>query len=66
VKQKLLKSAAVSLEWRAFAFLITEVFFLATTGGLWQATTLALELQLILFAAHFVWFFFRDERIHRK
>ena len=62
MKQRLLKSAAVSLEWRAVAFVITNLFFWATTGHFWQATILALELQLILLVVHFGWFFLRETR----
>ena len=60
MKERLIKSAAVSLEWRAIAFVITELFFWATTGELWKATALALALQAILFVVHFVWFYFRE------
>ncbi|HYD92987.1 MAG TPA: hypothetical protein VEB18_00805 [Candidatus Paceibacterota bacterium] len=60
MKQRLIKSMKVSLEWRAIAFLITEVFFYATTGELWHATILALSLQLILFVTHFGWYFLRE------
>lgn len=57
-----MKSFAVSIEWRLIAFLITEVFFWASTGQFWQATVMALTLQLILFVAHFGWFFFRETK----
>jgi hypothetical protein len=60
MKERLIKSAAVSLEWRGIAFVITELFFWATTGELWKATTLAIALQAILFVVHFVWFYFRE------
>ncbi len=62
MKQRLLKSAAVSLEWRLIAFIITELFFWATTGHFWQATILAVQLQLILLVAHFGWFFVRETK----
>lgn len=62
MKQRLLKSAAVSLEWRAVAFLVTGIFFWTTTGEFWHATILALQLQLILLVTHFGWFFFRESK----
>lgn len=65
MKQRLMKSLSVSLEWRAFAFVITELFFWATTGELWKATVLALELQLILLIAHFWWYYFRESAERR-
>jgi hypothetical protein len=64
MKQRLLHSATMSLEWRVIAFIITEIFFLMTTGEIWQATILALELQLILLVAHFAWFFVRESKTH--
>ncbi len=62
MKQRLLKSVMASLEWRLIAFAITEVFFIATTGHVWQATMLALSLQAILFIGHFAWFFARETK----
>ncbi|MCI0597635.1 hypothetical protein L0Y34_00965 [Candidatus Parcubacteria bacterium] len=62
MKERLLKSAAASLEWRVFAFIITGIFFWFMTGAVWQATILAIELQIILFIAHFGWFYFRETR----
>ncbi len=64
MKQRLLHSATMSLEWRVIAFVITEAFFLMTTGEFWQATLLALQLQLILLIAHFAWFFVRESKAH--
>jgi hypothetical protein len=64
MKERLLKSATASLEWRAVAFIITELFFWATTGELWAATILALELQLILLVAHFCWYYVRESNVH--
>lgn len=64
MKQRLMNSLAVSLEWRLIAFVITELFFFATTGEFWQATLLAIELQLILLVVHFFWYFLREERLH--
>lgn len=63
MKERLIKSATVSLEWRGIAFVITELFFWATTGELWKATALALELQLILLAAHFAWYYMRESKL---
>ena len=64
MKQRLLQSAAASLEYRAIAFVITNAFFWITTGDFWQATILALELQLILLIAHFAWFYVRETKSH--
>lgn len=60
VKERLLKTAAVSVEWRIIAFIVTELFFWYTTGELWQATLYAIALQLILFLVHFGWYFLRE------
>lgn len=60
MKERLMKTAAVSLEWRFIALVITELFFWYTTGELWKATVLALSLQLILFVVHFGWYFLRE------
>jgi hypothetical protein len=62
MKQRLIKSAMVSLEWRAVAFLITELFFWATSGEFWHATLLALTLQVILLVTHFGWYYVRESR----
>jgi hypothetical protein len=62
MKQRIVHSVMASLEWRVIAFAITEVFFLMTTGGFWQATLMALGLQAILFFAHFAWFFARETK----
>jgi hypothetical protein len=62
MKQRLYHSVAASFEWRVIAFIITEAFFLMTTGEFWQATILALSLQAILFLAHFTWFFVREAK----
>ncbi len=61
MKQKILHSVYVSLEWRAYAFVITDLFLWATTGHLWQATLSAFGLQIILLISHFVWYYFRQE-----
>lgn len=60
MKQRLIKSALVSLEWRAVAFVITELFFIATSGEIWHATLMAVGLQLILLVTHFGWYFVRE------
>jgi len=64
MKQRLMKSLMVSIEWRVIAYIITNLFFWFITGTFWQATILALWLQLILFVAHFAWYFLREERLH--
>lgn len=61
MKQKLLHSLYVSLEWRAIAFVVTNLFLWATTGDFWHATALALILQAVLFVVHFGWYFLRQE-----
>lgn len=63
MKQRLMKSLMVSLEWRAIAFFITNLFLWMMTGAFWQATAMALILQLILFVAHFGWYFVRETSI---
>src|SRR5690606_2687240 len=62
MKQKLIHSFYVSLEWRVIAFLVTNAFLWVTTGNFWQATALALTLQAILFVVHFGWYFVRQEQ----
>ncbi len=64
MKRRLMHSLIASIEWRVIAFIITELFFLTTTGKLWDATILAASLQGILFAAYFVWYFLREEPQH--
>lgn len=54
-----MNSFKVSLEWRIIAFVITNIFFWVISGEFWQATGIALLLQGILFAAHFVWVLLR-------
>ena len=58
---KFLDSFYASLEWRFFAFIITNIFFWVTTESFWHATGLALLLQVILFVFHTLWFFWRRE-----
>ena len=62
MKERLLKSVAVSLEYRVFAFVVTELFLWATTGQFWQATILAFELQILLLIAHFSWYYIRESK----
>lgn len=62
MKQRLMKSLMVSLEWRVIAFLITNFFLYMVTGEFWQATAMAFVLQLVLFVAHFGWYFVRETR----
>lgn len=61
MKERMLRSLLVSLEWRVFAFIITNVFLWVTTGEFWKAAGLALTLQIILFAAYVIWHYFRNE-----
>lgn len=61
MREKLLHSLYASLEWRVIAFVITNLFFWATTSSFWKATGLAFLLQLILWAAHLSWHFVRQE-----
>ena len=60
MKQRLMKSLMVSLEWRVIAFIITNLFLWLATGAFWQSTILALGLQAILFFTHFGWYFIRE------
>ncbi len=61
MRKRFVRSLLASLEWRLFAFIITNIFFWVTTGHFWKAAGLALILQLILFTAYVVWHFFRAE-----
>jgi hypothetical protein len=58
---KFFRSVCVSLEWRVIAFFITNIFFWFTTHSFWQATSLALFLQAILFISYLGWHFWRHE-----
>lgn len=61
MKGRVLRSVLISLEWRVFAFIITNIFLWITTGEFWTAAGLALMLQLILFVAYVIWHYFRNE-----
>ncbi len=61
MQQKFLHALYASLEWRAIAFVITNIFFWFTTESWWQATGLALLLQGILFVVYTLWHFARFE-----
>lgn len=61
MKQRLLHSLYVSIEWRIVAFLITNAFLYLATGKFFESTMMALGLQAILFLAHFIWYFARQE-----
>ncbi|HCM43610.1 TPA: hypothetical protein DIS55_01500 [Candidatus Kaiserbacteria bacterium] len=61
MRNRVVRSFLVSLEWRAIAFVITNVFFWITTGHFWKAAGLALLLQLILFVAYLIWHLCRNE-----
>jgi hypothetical protein len=74
MKGRVMRSVMVSLEWRVFAFIITNIFLWITTGEFWTAAGLALTLQIILFVAYVIWHFLRNElhvplvppRLHRR
>jgi|GEM_PF-3407098 len=59
MREHLISSFKVSLEWRIIAFIVTYGFLLLTTGKFWTATWTSLSLQLILFIVHFVWVMLR-------
>lgn len=61
MKEKVLHSLYTSLEWRFFAFVITNLFLWVTTGSFWTATGLALLLQIILFISYTFWYLWRCE-----
>lgn len=61
MREKFFHTLFVSLEWRFFAFIITNIFFWVTTHKFWTAAGLALLLQVILFACYLVWHFIRVE-----
>ena len=61
MRRKLLHSVYASLEWRAIAYVITNIFLWITTGSFWAATGLALILQVILLFSHTLWYFWRRE-----
>ena len=61
MRRRIIHSLLVSLEWRFFAFIITNIFFWVTTGEFWKAAGLALALQLILFVSYVLWHLFRNE-----
>lgn len=59
MREHLISSFKISLEWRLIAFVITYLFLLATTGEFWQATWSSFVLQFLLFVAHMMWVFIR-------
>lgn len=61
MRKKILHSIYASLEWRAIAFVITNIFLWVTTGSFLTATGLSLALHAILLVAHMAWFFLRHE-----
>lgn len=61
MRRRIIHSLLVSLEWRFFAFVITNIFFWFTTGQFWKAAGLALSLQIILFVTYVIWHLFRNE-----
>ncbi len=70
MREKFFHSLYSSLEWRVYAFFITNIFFWFTTHSFWKATGLALLLQIILFLFYTLWHFVRVEHglgsIHTK
>ncbi len=64
MREKILNSILVSLEWRLYAFIITGLFLWATTGHLAFAAVQALGLHIMLFVGHTVWYYFRSEGPH--
>ena len=70
MREKLIHSFYASLEWRAIAFVVTNLFFWVQTGSLAKATGLALLLQIILFTIQILWHFVRYEHgfegVHSK
>lgn len=61
MRERIVRSFLVSLEWRFFAFIITNIFFWVTTGEFWKAAGLAFTLQLILFLSQVIWHLLRNE-----
>jgi len=61
MREKILHSVYASLEWRAIAFVITNLFFWLTTNSFWKAAGLALGLQIVLFLVQILWHFVRYE-----
>jgi len=61
MKDRIVRSLMVSLEWRVVAFVITNAFLWITTGHFWTAVGWAFLLQLILFVAYIIWHYFRNE-----
>lgn len=61
MREKIIHSLYASLEWRAIAFIITNIFFYFTTNSFWKAAGLALILQLVLFLSQTLWHFIRYE-----
>lgn len=61
MREKMLHTLLVSLEWRLVAFVITNLFLWVTTGQFWKAAGLAFLLQIILFVCYLAWHFVRVE-----
>ncbi|MEK7613397.1 MAG: hypothetical protein AAB439_00795 [Patescibacteria group bacterium] len=61
MREKFFNSLYASLEWRFFAFVITNLFLWTTSHSFWKAAGLALALQIILFVAYTFWHFVRHE-----
>lgn len=61
VGKRFLHSMLISLEWRLWAFIITTAFLWVTTGELGFAALQAIGLQIILFAGHAIWYYWRSE-----
>jgi hypothetical protein len=57
--QRIWDSILFSLEWRAYALVITSLFLWVTTGHLALAAAQAAGLQIVLFIGQTVWHYFR-------
>lgn len=62
MRKRFISSAIASLEWRAIAFIITGLVLWVMTGHLGKATLAAVSLQVILFIAHMIWFYYRHTK----
>lgn len=61
MKEALIESA----EWRAIAYVVTLLFFVATGVDIVEAFTHSILLQVILFVIHVIWLYLRENRWRR-